>query len=99
MLKLKEIAEKKLNCTLTQLAISWVIRNPDVSTCLLGASKPQQLEETLKAVEIHKKMDKNIDLEIEKILNNTPEGEIDFRNRNQLPSRRNIQLNIDYLKK
>ena len=99
MLKLKEIAEKKLNCTLTQLAISWVIRNPDVSTCLLGASKPQQLEETIKAVEIYKKMDKNIDLEIEKILSNAPEGEIDFRNWNQLPSRRNIQLDIDYLKK
>ena len=96
MLKLKEIAEKKLNCTLTQLAISWVILNPDVSTCMLGASKSSQLEETLKAVEIYKKMDKTISLEIEQILNNAPEGEMDFRDWIQYPSRRNILLDVDF---
>ena len=96
MLKLKEIAEKKLNCTLTQLAISWVILNPDVSTCMLGASKSSQLEETLKAVEIYKKIDKTISLEIEQILNNAPEGEMDFRDWIQYPSRRNILLDVDF---
>ena len=33
LIKLKEIAEKKLNCTLAQLALAWVIVNPDTSTC------------------------------------------------------------------
>ena len=54
LLKLKDIAEKKFNCSLTQLAIAWIIANPDCSTTLLGASKPNQLEENIKAVEIYK---------------------------------------------
>ena len=39
LIQLKEIAEKKVGCTLAQLALSWVIANPDISTCILGASK------------------------------------------------------------
>ena len=96
LLKLKDIAEKKLSCTLTQLAISWVIANPDVSVCLLGASKASQLEETLKAVEIYKKLTPEILLEIEEILQNAPEGETDFRTWKMLPSRRNLVLGVQY---
>ena len=96
LLKLKELAEKKLGCTLAQLAIAWVIANPDVSTCMLGASKLSQLEETLKALEIYKKLTKDILLEIEKILANAPEGEMDFRDWKQLPSRRNLLLGVQY---
>ena len=44
LFKLKEIAEKKMNCTLAQLALAWVIANPDCSTTILGASKTSQLE-------------------------------------------------------
>ena len=96
LLKLKELAEKKLGCTLAQLAIAWVIANPDVSTCMLGASKFSQLEETLKALNIYKKLTKDILLEIEKILANAPEGEMDFRDWKQLPSRRNLLLGVQY---
>ena len=98
LLKLKEIAEKKLNCNLAQLAIAWVIANPDCSTTILGASKVSQLEETVKAVEIYKKLNKDILIEIEKILGNAPKGEIDYRDWKELPSRRNINLDVDYLK-
>ena len=98
LIKLKEIAEKKLNCTLAQLALAWVIVNPDTSTCLLGASKTNQLEENFKAFEVYKKLDKNILLEIEKTLNNTPRGEIDYRDWKELPSRRTILLDVDYYK-
>ena len=72
--------------------------NPDTSTCLLGASKTNQLEENFKAFEVYKKLDKNILLEIEKTLNNTPKGEIDYRDWKELPSRRNILLDVDYYK-
>jgi voltage-dependent potassium channel beta subunit len=96
--KIINLTTKKLNCSLAQLAIAWVICNPDVSTCILGATKVSQLEENLKALEIYKKLDKDILLEIEKILDNTPRGEIDYRDWKELPSRRNINLGVDYVK-
>lgn len=41
-------------------------------------------------------MDHDINLEIEKILNSAPEGEMDFRDWKKYPSRRNILLGVDY---
>ena len=97
LLKLKDIAEKKIGCSLTQLAISWIIANPDISCCILAGSKASQFEETLKAVEFYKKLDKEILKEIEEILQNAPEGEMDFRDWKQLPCRRNLNLGVDYI--
>ena len=98
-IKLKELAEKKLNCSLAQLAVAWVIANKDVSTCILGASKVSQLEENFKAVEIYKKLTPELLTEIETILDNCPKGEMDFRDRSQLNIRRNIDLGVDFVKK
>ena len=98
LIKLKDIAEKKCGCNLTTLAISWCIANPDISVCLLGASKASQLDDTIKAVQVYKTIDKDTWIEIEKILDNTPKGEIDYRSWKELPSRRNIAMNIDYIK-
>ena len=96
--KLKDIAEKKCGCGLTTLAIAWCIANPDVSVCLLGASKPSQLDDTIKAVEIYKAIEKETWIEIEKILDNAPRGEVDFRYWKELPSRRNVAMGIDYIR-
>ena len=74
-----------------------VIANPDVSTCILGASKSEQIVENVEAVRIYKMIDKEMFLEIEKILNNTPYGEKDFRLNCDLPIRRNKFLGVDYL--
>ena len=98
LIKLKGIAEK-YQCCLATLAIAWCIANPDVSICLLGATKPTQLDETIKAIEVYKKIDKDTWIEIEEILGNTPKGETDFSNWKELPSRRNIAMGIDYIKK
>ena len=95
--KLKNIAEK-FGCNLATLSIAWCIANPDVSVCLLGASKPTQLDDTVKAVEVYKKIDKDTWIEIEKILDNTPKGETDFRTWEELPSRRNVSMGINYIK-
>ena len=83
---------------MAQLALSWVIVNPDCSTIILGASKVSQLEECIKAVQIYKKLDNKILKEIEEILNNAPQGEIDYRDWKELPIRRNQILKVDYLK-
>jgi voltage-dependent potassium channel beta subunit len=40
---------KELGCTLAQLSIAWCLRNPNVSTVILGASRVDQLHENLKA--------------------------------------------------
>ena len=78
--------------------MGYCIANPDCSTTILGASKTSQLEENFKAVEISKKLDKGLLLEIEKILDNAPKGEIDYRDWKELPTRRNQNLGVDYIK-
>jgi len=69
--KLTEIANE-LGCSMSQLAIAWSIKNPNVSTTILGASKLTQLQETLKAIDFVSKIDQEIDSKIEEILNNKP---------------------------
>ena len=83
---------------MAQLALAWIIVNPDVSTVILGASRVSQLEENYKALEISKKLTKEILLEIENIMQNAPKGEIDYRDWKELPTRRNQNLGIDYIK-
>ena len=97
--KLKEKKEKKLGCSLAQLAVAWVIANKDVSTCILGASKASQLDENFKALELYKKLTPEILTEIETILDNCPAGETDFRNWSQLNVRRNVDLGVNLVKK
>ncbi len=48
---------KDLGCTLAQLAIAWCAKNPDVSTVITGASRPEQVRENMKAAEIVAKLD------------------------------------------
>lgn len=48
---LQPIAQE-LGCTLSQLSIAWILKNPNVSTVITGASRVQQLHENLKAAEI-----------------------------------------------
>lgn len=39
---LTKLAEEELGCTVAQLALAWVARNPNTSTVILGATKPEQ---------------------------------------------------------
>ncbi len=48
---LKGFAEE-LGVTLPQLAVAWCLKNPNVSTVILGASKPEQLAETLQSASV-----------------------------------------------
>ena len=64
----------------------------------MGASKPSQLDDTIKALEVYRTIDKDTWIEIEKILDNTPKGEVDYRSWKELPSRRNVAMGIDYIK-
>ena len=96
LLKLQTLAKEKLNCSLAQLCIAWIIKNKDISTTILGAMKPEQLNENIKALDVYKKLDKDILIEIETIMKNAPKGEVDFfDNFKPMPIRRNIQEGID----
>lgn len=69
--KLNQIATS-LEVTLPQLAIAWCAHNPNVSTVILGASKLEQLEETLKSLDCIPKLTKEVHQDIEDILQNKP---------------------------
>lgn len=48
--KLNDIAAKRGE-TLAQMALKWVVKDDDVTSVLVGASKPQQILENLKVME------------------------------------------------
>jgi voltage-dependent potassium channel beta subunit len=49
--KLQGVADD-LGVSLANLSIAWVIKNPNVSTAIMGASKPEQLQENLKSLDV-----------------------------------------------
>ena len=49
--KLKPIAED-LGVPLATLAVAWVLANPNVSAAIVGASRPEQLDDTVKAADL-----------------------------------------------
>ncbi|TDL20912.1 voltage-gated potassium channel beta-2 subunit [Rickenella mellea] len=76
--KLTELAEKELNCKVSHLALAWIAKKPYTSTVILGASKPEQVIDNLKAIEVIPKLTPEIEEKIERILDNAPEAETTF---------------------
>ncbi|ETP27780.1 hypothetical protein F442_22940, partial [Phytophthora nicotianae P10297] len=69
--KLKPIA-KELGCSLPQLATAWCVSNKNVSTVLIGASRPEQLEENLKAIEFVDKITPEMKTKIDAVYTAVP---------------------------
>jgi len=67
-----EVVAGDLGASLAQLAIAWCLKNPHVSTVILGASKPAQLEETLRALDYVEALTDEVLQRIEGILDNRP---------------------------
>lgn len=63
---------KELNISLPLLAIAWCLKNKNVSTVILGASKTEQLKETLQATEYISIINEEVSNRIEAILDNNP---------------------------
>ncbi|MFV1949690.1 MAG: potassium channel beta subunit family protein [Anaerolineales bacterium] len=78
VIKLADIAEK-LGCTTAQLALAWCLLNPNVSTVITGASKPEQVKDNMKAIDIVDKLTPDVVESIEDILDNKPDFPPDFR--------------------
>lgn len=49
--QLEEVA-KEMEITLPELALAWTLRQPIVSSALIGASRPGQVEQNVKAIEV-----------------------------------------------
>src|ERR1700737_2299199 len=68
--KVKQLATVAADLGISQalLAVAWCLKNPNVSTVILGASKERQLEETLTASEAAEKLTQNVLEKIKKPL-------------------------------
>ena len=63
---------KELGMPLSHLALCWCLKNKNVSTVILGASKVSQLEENLNCYDSLPKLTDDVMLKIEEILQNKP---------------------------
>ena len=68
--KIGEIATS-LDITTGQLALAWILRRPEISAALTGATKPEHVIENVKASDIT--LSKDSLEQIEEVLNNAPE--------------------------
>eukprot|EP00824_Muranothrix_gubernata_P002652 TRINITY_DN1320_c0_g1_i1.p1 TRINITY_DN1320_c0_g1~~TRINITY_DN1320_c0_g1_i1.p1 ORF type:complete len:383 (-),score=81.47 TRINITY_DN1320_c0_g1_i1:4-1152(-) len=92
--KLGELA-KSLDVSQAQLALAWAIANTDVSTAIIGASKPSQVEDNLKAVALLKKWTPELEAKIEEILGNQPKPPLNWRTWAPMPERRTLSVKFE----
>lgn len=62
----------EIGVNLPQLAIAWCAKNTNVTTVILGASRPEQLEETLKSLDVLSSLTPAIMERIDAIAGNKP---------------------------
>lgn len=67
-----KVLSDQMGVPLAQLSIAWVLKNPDVSTAILGASRLQQLKETIRSLDVLPMMTSEIMERIEGIMENKP---------------------------
>ena len=69
--KLTELAGK-LNVSTASLSIAWCIKNPNVSTAILGATKKAQILDNLKALDVVALLTPDVMEKIETIMKTKP---------------------------
>lgn len=70
---------KEIGVTMPEMAIAWCLKNPNVSTVITGASKPEQVKENMKALDVVEKLTDDVMNKIDEILGTKPEVEYDHR--------------------
>lgn len=73
------VVAAELGIALPQMALAWCLKNPHVSTVITGASKPQQVVENMKALDVVAQLTEEVMDKIEEILDNKPRAEQDWR--------------------
>jgi voltage-dependent potassium channel beta subunit len=69
--RIKTLADS-LGLSLAAFSIAWCLKNPNVSTAILGASKPEQLEQNLQALQAVELLDNSIMQQVDSIMENKP---------------------------
>jgi voltage-dependent potassium channel beta subunit len=72
VIKLEKIA-KQLDTTLATLSIAWCIKNPNVTTAILGATSKKQLLENLKALDVVANLNEELMTKIDSVMATKPE--------------------------
>jgi len=72
--KVKQLSElaKELDVSMASLSIAWCIKNPHVTTAILGATKKEQLTENLKSIDAMEKLTPEVLKKIEDIMQTKP---------------------------
>lgn len=65
--QLQGIADE-LDCTMAQLGLAWCLKNPNVSTVITGASRPAQVTENMRALDVMPKLTPDVMARLEGIL-------------------------------
>ena len=65
--RLEPIAAE-LGCSLAQLSLAWCLKNPNVSTVITGASRPEQVQENMKASEVAPKLTDEVMERVEEVV-------------------------------
>ncbi len=58
---------------MAQLALAWCVSNTDVSTVITGASRPEQVEQNMEALEVAHALTPGLMEQIETILDTKPD--------------------------
>jgi aryl-alcohol dehydrogenase-like predicted oxidoreductase len=69
----------ELNCSLSQLALAWCLKNPNVSSVITGASRAEQVVENMQALEVVPRLTDEVMERIEAVLDNKPKLPEDYR--------------------
>ena len=68
----------ELGISIIHLSLAWCLKNPDVSTVILGASNVDQLKENLKAADVVGKLTPDVMERVEEIVQSRPKAWIDW---------------------
>ncbi|BGP53979.1 hypothetical protein JCM8202_002977 [Rhodotorula sphaerocarpa] len=71
--KLDQLAKRLGASNVAALALAWCAKNPNVSSVILGSTKPEQLEQNLEALKLLPQLDDKVMEEIEEIFQNKPQ--------------------------
>lgn len=73
--KVRELCKlaEEIGTTMARMAIAWCLKNPNVSTVITGASRPEQVLENMQALETVSLLTDEVMGKIEGILDNKPE--------------------------
>lgn len=72
VVELQQLADR-MNLPLAKLSIAWCLKNPHVSTVILGASKTAQLKENLTVLEVVPLLTADVMTQIDEIMGTKPE--------------------------